>query len=113
MKRDNTLFPENKIGDILWKMLLAGDDLTQVRELQFSVIFAKYDQALKFGNLLLENNQKLSLCTYQGDEQMPWEVTAYPEVVPNYVNIVGYKDLLTKNSEPFSGKYDGWFCLPK
>jgi len=113
MERDYTLFPENKTGDTLWNMLFAGDDLTQPREIQFSVIFAKYEQALKFGNLLLENNQKLSLCTYQGDEQMPWEVTAYPEVTPSYDNIAGYIKLLTDSSEEFSGKYDGWFCESK
>jgi len=112
MERDYEHFPENNTGDLLWKMKLAGDDLNKVREIQFSVIFAKYDQALKFGNLLLENNQKLSLCTYQGDEQFPWEITAYPEIEPNYANIFGYQNLLASSSEEFAGKYDGWFCLP-
>ncbi len=61
MTRDVTQFPKDKIGDALWQMQQGGDDLSIEREIEFSVLFPSQELALKFGQLLLENNQKLSL----------------------------------------------------
>ena len=111
MSRDLDLFPNDNIGDALWKMQQAGDDLEQPREVEFSVLFPSQALALQFGQLLLENNQKLSFCPYQGDEAFPWEITAYPFMAASYENIAAYQELLTSSVAPFSGKYDGWYCL--
>ncbi|WP_206485462.1 ribonuclease E inhibitor RraB [Thalassotalea sp. G2M2-11] len=109
MERDFTLFPDDNIGNALWQMLQQGDDLLQTREIEFSVIFPNQELALKFGHLLLENNQKLSFCPYQENEEFPWEITAYPEMPASYENIVAYQHLLEASSEPLKGKFDGWF----
>ena len=111
MQRDEELFPLDNVGNALWQMLEGGDDLTIEREFEFSVIFADQEQALKFGQLLLENNQKLSFCPYQGDDAFPWEITAYPFMSASYENIAAYQELLTTSVAPFSGNYDGWYCL--
>ncbi|SEL67784.1 Regulator of ribonuclease activity B [Colwellia chukchiensis] len=111
MQRNEELFPHDNVGNALWEMLTAGDDLTKEREFEFSVIFSEQSQALKFGQLLLENNQKLSFCPYQGEEGFPWEITAYPFMAASYENIAAYQELLTTSAEPFAGKYDGWYCL--
>lgn len=111
MQRDEELFPLDNVGNALWQMLEGGDDLTIEREFEFSVIFADQEQALKFGQLLLENNQKLSFCPYQGDDAFPWEITAYPFMSASYENIAAYQELLTTSAAPFSGNYDGWYCL--
>jgi hypothetical protein len=111
MKRNISLFPEDNLGDALWQMLLAGDCLTQPREVEFSTLFSTDVLALKFGQLLLENNQKLSFTPYQEDSEYPWEITAYPEIAPNYENISAYQNLLEASAKPFNGKYDGWYCL--
>lgn len=111
MSRNLTLFPEDNIGDALWKMHEAGDDLSLLREIEFSVLFPKEELALKFGQLLLENNQKLSFCPFQSNDDYPWEITAYPEIVPNYENISAYQELLITSSEPLQGCFDGWYCL--
>ncbi|WDE06611.1 ribonuclease E inhibitor RraB [Thalassomonas viridans] len=113
MERDLTLFPRDSIGDALWQMQQDGDDLSIPREIQFSVLFADKQQALKYGQLLLENNQKLSLCPFPEDETTPWEITAYPEVEASYENITAYQELLENSSAAFQGKYDGWYCIKK
>ena len=59
MQRNEELFPLDNVGNALWDMLSSGDDLTIEREFEFSIIFPNQEQALKFGQLLLENNQKL------------------------------------------------------
>ena len=88
MQRNEELFPLDNVGNALWDMLSSGDDLTIEREFEFSIIFPNQEQALKFGQLLLENNQKLSFCPYQGDDKFPWEITAYPFMSASYENIV-------------------------
>lgn len=111
MERDLVLFPDDNIGNTLWQMLQEGDDLFQEREIEFSVIFPNQELALKFGHLLLENNQKLSFCPYQSDEEFPWEITAYPEMTASYDNITAYQNLLEASSAPLQGKFDGWYCV--
>ncbi len=111
MNRDLALFPNDKTGDALWAMQQAGDDLEQPREIEFSVLFPSQDLALKFGQLLLENNQKLSFTPFQDNEEYPWEITAYPEMPLSYENICAYQELLETSSEPLNGKFDGFYCL--
>jgi hypothetical protein len=111
MSRDLTLFPEDNIGEALWEMQQAGNDLSMVRELEFSMLFPTEPLALKFGQLLLENNQKLSFCPFQNNDELPWEITAYPEIVASYENIVAYQNLLVTSAEPLKGQFDGWYCI--
>lgn len=110
IERDLTLFPEDETGNALWQLLETGNDLISPHEVEFSVIFPTEKQALGFGQFLLENNQKLSFCQYQGDEQRPWEITAYPQMPLTHQNISAYQQLLESHCEAFEGKYDGWFC---
>jgi hypothetical protein len=111
MDRNLTFFPANKIGDALWEMQQAGDDLEQAREVEFSVLFPSEALALEFGQLLLENNQKLSCTPFQDNLELPWEVTAYPEMSLSYENISTYQELLETTSAQFEGKFDGFYCL--
>ena len=110
MARDLTLFPEDNNGNALWQLFQDGDDLTQTREVEFSVIFPNQQLALKFGQLLLENNQKLSFCPNPSDQDLPWEITAYPEMAASYENITAYQHLLETSSKSLQGQFDGWYC---
>ncbi|WP_114326205.1 ribonuclease E inhibitor RraB [Candidatus Colwellia aromaticivorans] len=111
MDRDLTLFPNDNIGDALWQMQQAGDDLEKAREVEFSVLFPSQVLALQFGQLLLENNQKLSFTPFHDNEALLWEITAYPEMSLNYDNISAYQELLETTSVPLQGKFDGFYCL--
>ncbi len=111
MSRNLTLFPNDNIGDALWQMQQTGEELEQVREVEFSVLFPTQALALQFGQLLLENNQKLSFTPFQDSEEYPWEITAYPEMPLSYENIIAYQELLETSSEPLKGKFGGFYCL--
>ena len=65
------MFPEDEIGNTLWQMQQKGDELLNEREVEFSVLFPSQELALKFGQLLLENNQKLSFTPYEANEELP------------------------------------------
>ncbi|MDP7593651.1 MAG: ribonuclease E inhibitor RraB [Litorilituus sp.] len=111
MNRNLELFPNDKIGDTLWNMHQAGTDLEHVREVEFSVLFPSKKLALQFGQLLLENNQKLSFTPFQDNDELPWEITAYPEIALSYEKVAAYQALLETNSLPFKGQFDGFYCL--
>lgn len=110
MQRNFEQFPEDDIGNTLWKLIEKNIDLDEAIDVEFSVIFPSQELALKYGQILLENNQKLSFCRYDGDENNPWEITAYPIMPLTYENIVSYQALLVSTAEPLKGKFDGWYC---
>jgi len=111
MSRDLSRFPHDSIGDALWQRQQAGENLTTPREIEFSVLFPNQELALQFGQLLLENNQKLSFTPFQENEEFPWEITAYPEMPLDYDSIASYQALLESSSIPMQGKFDGFYCL--
>lgn len=110
-QRDESFFPHDSDGDRLWVIAQQGYDLNEPAEVEFSMIFPTRVLALEFGHVLLENNQKLSFCQYHGDEEYPWEITAYPVMPLSYENLAAYQSLLETHGAEFQGKYDGWFCL--
>lgn len=109
MERNLELFPQDDIGEYLWNAVNLGNDINQEREIEFTVIFKSYEHALKFGHLLLENNQKLSLCPFDENEDYSWEVTAYPFISASYEKIIAYRHLLTESSASFEGVFDGFY----
>jgi hypothetical protein len=109
MTRDLTLFPEDEIGNTLWLMQEAGNDLLTEKEIEFSMLFPSQELALKFGQLLLENNQKLSFTPYEENQALPWEITAYPHMPVSYENIVSYQELLVSSAAPLKGQFDGFY----
>ncbi len=111
MTRDLTLFPEDEIGNTLWKMQENGDDLNSEREIEFSVLFPSQELALQFGQLLLENNQKLSFTPYEANPELPWEITAYPFMPATYENITSYQALLESSAAPLKGQFSGVYFI--
>ena len=111
MDRDLDIFPKDSIGDSLWQINETAEDLNIIREVEFSVLFPSQTLALQFGQILLENSQKLSCTPFQENEALPWEITAYPEMQLSYENIMAYKELLETNSSSLQGVFDGFYCL--
>ncbi len=111
MSRDLTTFPEDEIGNTLWQMQENGDDLLNEREIEFSVLFPSQELALQFGQLLLENNQKLSFTPYEDNKALPWEITAYPFMPASYENIRSYQNLLETSAVPLKGQFAGVYFI--
>lgn len=110
MERDNKQFPYDENGDVLWAMAQDGDDLTQPREVTFSVIFPTEEAALNFAVHLLRNDQKVSFSPYEEHDEFPWQVEAHPTMVPSHERIAGYEAQLAEDAAAFGGRNDGWGC---
>jgi hypothetical protein len=106
-----TAYPQDKNGDVLWRMACDGDDLSVPREIDFSVIFATEAAALEFAVHLLKNDQKVSFSPYEEHPQMPWQVQVHPFMLPTHDNIRGFEELLALESAFFGGRNDGWGCM--
>ena len=111
MSRDLILFPEDELGNTLWQMLEKGETLEDEREVEFSMLFPTQEQALKFGQVLLENNQKLSFTPFVENETLPWEITAYPYMTVTYENIMSYQELLIGSGEELQGQFNGIYFI--
>lgn len=111
MSRDLTLFPEDELGNTLWQMSQAGENLEDEREIEFSMLFPSQELALKFGQVLLENNQKLSFTPFVENETLPWEITAYPFMTASYENITSYQDLLIGSADELEGQFNGIYFI--
>lgn len=111
MSRDLTIFPKDEIGNTLWEMQEKGEDLSVEREIEFSMLFPSEESALKFGQVLLENNQKLSFTPFEQNESLPWEITAYPFMAATYDNIINYQTLLVSSADPLNGVFDGIYFV--
>jgi hypothetical protein len=108
MKRDYTRFPDDENGDVLWRMLEDGDNLSKPREIDFSVVFPTEDAALQFAVHLLRNDQKVSFSKYEEHDQLPWQVHAHPLMEPTHENITGFENQLGEDAAEFGGRNDGW-----
>jgi regulator of ribonuclease activity B len=111
MKRNPEIFPDDINGDALWKMQENGDDLSKPREIEFTVIFSTEENALKFGENLLINRQKILLADSEDSEEYPFELIVYVYMEATYDEITGYEDLLELHATKFNGRNDGWGCL--
>ena len=108
MKRDYTRFPDDENGNVLWRMLEDGDNLSKPREIDFSVIFPTEEAALLFAVYLLRNDQKVSFSEYQEHDELPWQVHVHPIMEPTHENITGFEDQLGEDAAEFGGRNDGW-----
>ncbi len=87
MSRDFSIFPDDNNGDALWNMVLKGDDLTKIRDVEFTVIFTTEEGALKFGGALLFNRQQVLLCDNEESEGYPYEIVATIAMAPTHKEI--------------------------
>jgi hypothetical protein len=111
MTRDFTTFPDDENGDVLWRMKGKGDDLSKRRQIDLSVVFPTEDAAMAFAVRLLRDGQTVSFGPYEGNNDLPWEVTAHPVILPTHANISDYESKLASSAEELGGRNDGWGCF--
>jgi hypothetical protein len=111
MKRDINTFPDDPTGDALWEMQESGDNLSKSREIEFTILFSSEEDALKFGETLLINRQKILLTDNKENGEYPIEIVVFVYMEATYDEITGYQELLEMHATKFNGIGDGWGCL--
>jgi len=110
MKRDYSLFPNDDNGDVLWHMRSKGDELTQPRELDFTVILPSEEAAINFALGCLRSGFKVEM--EQSDEHngdgLDWTVTVYTCAVPSHSDISTLEQSLGEFAAPLGGRTSGW-----
>lgn len=110
MTRNYSQYPDDENGNALWQMVEQGDPLTVEREVEFSVNFATEEEAMKFGEFLLLNRQKVLLCDGERDGQPEYSIMVSVSIVPSYEAITDYQQLLDEHAKELNGLNGGWGC---
>jgi hypothetical protein len=112
MPRDLTKFPEDENGDVLWHMHSSGDDLSKIREVDFSVVFAGEQQALEFSAAVLLAGHKVQLRRYMDQpDGLTWDVTVSTHMAPTHMQVTEFEQFLADTASGYRGSNDGWGCF--
>lgn len=111
-QRDFEEFPADDNGEVLWRLVQAGDDLTVRRDVEFVLDFSSEQDALDCGAFLFKNEYKVQLSPpLQEDPDSPWSVEVMPYMAPNHKDIVELEEYLKGVADYFGGTASGWGCV--
>lgn len=110
-----TEFPADENGEILQRMQAAGDDLSQPRDIDFSLLFPNEDTAETFAAMMDAEGYDVELGPWEAQgENDPnagkWDVVVTREMVPDHAAITQFEKELSGIAMPFGGQKDGWGC---
>jgi hypothetical protein len=98
-------------AEVLQRMRAEGDDLTQPRDIDFSVVFADELSAKAFADQL--DRVEVSVSVEQSDvaEGLPWDVTVTKKMLPENEVIAEFEEFLADVATGYGGRNDGWGCF--
>lgn len=112
MDRDFSRFPNDDNGDVLWRLVENGDDLSIARDIDFSLDFETEQAALECGMFLFKNEYKIQLEPPLEDEpESPWTVQVMPYMAPDHAQISHMEGYLKDVAKHFGGDCTGWGCV--
>ena len=111
MDRDFKQFPSDENGEILWRLVEHGDDLTVPRDIDFSLDFHTEQAAMDCGLFLFRNEYKVQLePPLEDDPDSPWTIQVMPYMVPEHARITHMESYLQDVARHFGGECTGWGC---
>jgi hypothetical protein len=112
MSRDLNKFPQDENGEVLWRMHSSGDDLSKIREMDFSVVFSTEKQALDFLVAVLLAGHKVQLRRFKEQpDGLTWDVTISTHMAPTHLHVTEFEQLLADTAAAYGGRNDGWGCF--
>lgn len=112
MTRDFSRFPADDNGEVLWRLVQAGDDLSVPRDVEFVLDFDSEQGAVDCGIFLFRNEYKVQLSPpLESDADSPWSVEVIPYMAPDYRDIAGLEAYLKDVAQHFGGVTSGWGCI--
>jgi len=104
-------FPDDENGDVLRRLQRDGDDLTQARSIDFTVVFQNEEAAERFAEHFRRLGCEVSCEETHSVPELPWDVVIARELVPSYAGITAFENELQEVASTFGGRNDGWGCF--
>jgi hypothetical protein len=105
------IYPSDANGDVLRRMQAQGDDLTNPRNIDFTVVFAGVISAEQFAGHFRALGHKVSVEATETDQDFPWDVVVVKHMVPSHEEITNFENLLQSVADGWGGHNDGWGCF--
>ena len=104
------LIPDDENGQVLRRMLEAGDDLDVPRGIEFFHVFAEEADALAFAAAASALPDLAGEAPGVDDEGI-WEVCAIRVMAPSHAAITALEGTLAQLAGQHRGYPDGWGCM--
>ena len=97
--------------DVLRRMRAKCDDLTQPRDIDFSVVFADEPSARGFADQIGVTEASLSIRRSEVAPGLPWDVTVTKKMTPENEAVTEFEEFLADIAVQYGGRNDGWGCF--
>jgi hypothetical protein len=104
-------YPDDDNGNVLRGMLADGDDLSQPRDIGFTVVLPTSDAVQEFGSRFYNLGLQVKAKKSGTVPELPWDVTVTVNMLPSYEGITEFEQKLEKVAAPLGGRNDGWACF--
>jgi hypothetical protein len=104
-------FPNDDNGDALRRMEAEGDDLAQLRNIEFTVVFPDESSAKQFAEYFHGKSYAASVDFGQTVTELPWDVIVVKNMRPSHQGITEFETELQEVADSFGGRNDGWGCF--
>src|SRR5688500_17677397 len=102
-------FPDDDNGNVLRRMLAAGDDLTDPRDIDFNHVFVKEEKALGFVAAVRRLGYYRASHQFWEAKKM-WDARFVVLMMPNHSEITQVELKFGAVAREFLGRADGWGC---
>ncbi len=104
-------FPDDDNGNVLRGMYEDGDDMSQPRDIDFTVVLPNSDAVQEFGSSFYNLGLQVKAKKSGTVPELPWDVTVTINMLPSYEDIIAFEQKLEKVAVPLGGRNDGWGCF--
>jgi hypothetical protein len=104
-------FPNDDNGDVLRRMAANGDDLTQARNIDFTVVFQSEASAHSLAAHFQSLGYTASIENTMVESDFPWDAVVVKNMVPAHDAIEEFEEQLQDVADGFGGRNDGWGCF--
>ena len=104
-------FPNDENGDVLRRMQENGDDLSQPRTVEFTVVFASESSAEEFADHFRRLGHIVSVRQSNCVPDLPWDVVVENDMLPSHEGITQFEKELERSASGLGGRNDGWGCF--
>jgi len=105
------LLPDDDNAEALRRLVAEGDDLSQSRDVDFTIVFPDQPSAEGFALHLAELGYKVSVAFTECKHECPWDVVVTKPMAPSYAAIVEFETVLQRAAETWGGENAGSGCF--